>query len=421
MNELLPTRDPGMRVPTPTSLDPDTLRSAGTIVDTVRDRGDTALRDFIERFEGRSGDPLVLDRTELDRAASRLAPESRDVLTRTADRIRGFAVAQKECLAPLTMAIPGGTVGHNLAPVDRAGCYAPGGRFPLPSSVLMTAITARAAGVREVWVISPSSDDIMLAAASIAGADGLIWAGGAHGIAAAAYGTQTVSAVDIIVGPGNRWVTAAKKLVSGQVGIDMLAGPSELVVMADESADPTWVAADLLAQAEHDPDAVPILVTTSAGVVSAVRGELERQLKELDTAAIAAHSIRHGASIVCGDWDEAVATVNAIGPEHLEVQHADADELVPRLRNYGGLFIGSGSAEVLGDYGAGPNHVLPTSGTARYTGGLSVFDFLRVRTWMEITDAEQAHALYADAETLATMEGLSGHAISARVRRSNGA
>jgi phosphoribosyl-ATP pyrophosphohydrolase/phosphoribosyl-AMP cyclohydrolase/histidinol dehydrogenase len=268
-----------------------------------------------------------------------------------------------------------------------------------------------------VWVISPSRDDIMLAAASIAGADGLIWAGGAHGIAAAAYGTQTVPAVDIIVGPGNRWVTAAKKLVSGQVGIDMLAGPSELVVMADESADPQWVAADLLAQAEHDTDAVPILVTTNPAVVAAVRDELERQLKELDTAGIAAHAIKHGASIVCRDWDEAVSTVNGIGPEHLEVQHADAEGLVPRLVNYGGLFIGSGSAEVIGDYGAGPNHVLPTSGTARYTGGLSVFDFLRVRTWMEITDADQAQALYEDAESLATMEGLSGHATSARVRR----
>ena len=417
MNALLPNREPGPRVPNPTSLDPETLRAAETIVDTVRHRGDDALREYIAAFEDRSGDPLVIPRTELDRAAARLPPEPRDVLVRTARRIQVFAAAQKGCLAPLTMAIPGGSVGHNLAPVDRAGCYAPGGRFPLPSSVLMTAVTARTAGVREVWVISPSRDDIMLAAASIAGADGLIWAGGAHGIAAAAYGTQTVPAVDIIVGPGNRWVTAAKKLVSGQVGIDMLAGPSELVVMADESANPEWVAADLLAQAEHDTDAVPILVTTNPAVVAAVRDELERQLKELDTAGIAAHAIKHGASIVCRDWDEAVSTVNGIGPEHLEVQHADAEGLVPRLVNYGGLFIGSGSAEVIGDYGAGPNHVLPTSGTARYTGGLSVFDFLRVRTWMEITDADQAQALYEDAESLATMEGLSGHATSARVRR----
>ena len=419
MNALLPNREPGTRVPTPTSLDPETLRAAETIVDAVRHRGDDALREYIAAFEDRSGDPLVINRTELDRAVERLAPEQRDVLIRTARRIQVFAAAQKGCLAPLTMAIPGGSVGHTLAPVDRAGCYAPGGRFPLPSSVLMTAVTARTAGVREVWVISPSCDDIMLAAASIAGADGLVWAGGAHGIAAAAYGTQTVPAVDIIVGPGNRWVTAAKKLVSGQVGIDMLAGPSELVVMADESANPEWVAADLLAQAEHDTDAVPILVTTSPAVVAGVRDELERQLKELDTAGIAAHAIKHGASIVCRDWDEAVSTVNEIGPEHLEVQHANAEELVPRLVNYGGLFIGSGSAEVVGDYGAGPNHVLPTSGTARYTGGLSVFDFLRVRTWMEITDADQAQALYEDAESLATMEGLSGHATSARVRRSS--
>ena len=418
MRPLLPTRAPfALETTKGSSLDPETLQVAGAIVEAVRSEGDRALARSIKTFEGRSGDPLVLTRDELEAATRRVTPENLALLRRTAARIRSFAEAQRACLSPLKQAIPGGAAGHTLAPVERVACYAPGGRFPLPSSVLMTAVTARAAGVRDVYVVTPSSDDIMLAAAFIAGADGLIWAGGAHAIAAVAFGTESVSPVDMIVGPGNRWVTAAKQLVSGRVGIDMLAGPSELLVLADEAADPAWIAADLLAQAEHDPDAVPILLTTSETVVTAVRVELARQLERLETASIARTAVENGAAVCCETWEQATALANRIGPEHLEIQHEQAETIAARLTNYGGLFIGRGSAEVLGDYGAGPNHVLPTSGTSRYTGGLSVFTFLRVRTWLQITELGDARELVEDATALAGLEGLCGHARSAQIRQ----
>lgn len=416
MTDLLPTRSIASFKPQPSSLDSATLDAARSIVEAVREEGDSALNGFIADFENRESDPLVLDRDALETAAARLPEGSLALLERTADRIRRFALAQRACITPMAVPIPGGRAGHTLAPIERAACYAPGGRFPLPSSVLMTAVTARAAGVEEVWVVTPSSEDIMLAAAAVAGADGVIWAGGAQAVAAVAFGTESIPKVDIIVGPGNRWVTAAKQLVSGQVGIDMLAGPSELVVLADDPAKASWIAADLIAQAEHDPDAVPILVTTSPGLVERVRKDLSVQLADLDTAEIAATALRGGAALVCETLDQAISAVNDIGPEHLEVQLRETEQVLPRLKNYGGLFIGSGSAEVLGDYGAGPNHVLPTSGTSRYTGGLSVFDFLRVRTWMELDTTQEAQELFEDAEALAQVEGLYGHAASARVR-----
>ena len=413
MSALLPLRDAATYSPPSTSLDETTLSDTTNIVNAVRAEGDEALRRFIQQFEGRSAESLVLGRSELKAAAQRCEQTVVDLLNRTAERIRSFADAQRNCLTSLKTAIPGGFAGHNLAPVRKAACYAPGGRFPLPSSVLMTAITARSAGVQEVWVVTPSSNDVMLAAAYISGADGLILAGGAHAIAGVAWGTETLPAVDMIVGPGNRWVTAAKQLVSGQVGIDMLAGPSELLVMADEEADASLVAADLIAQAEHDPDAVPILLTTSARVVKDVQGALEEILRDLDTADTARASLRQGASLVCDNWKEATELANRLGPEHLEVQVENPIALADMLDNYGGLFIGAGSAEVIGDYGAGPNHVLPTSGTSRYRGGLSVFDFLRIRTWIRIDAPGDASCLYSDAEDLAGLEGLSGHGLSA--------
>ena len=416
MKNLLPIAEVTSFSPPTTSLDSDTLAQAARIVSQVKTGGDASLRACIQEYESREAETLVLGPDELKAAAERCDRTTLELLKRTAARIRAFADAQKACLTGLETPIPGGVAGHNLSPVQSAACYAPGGRFPLPSSVLMTAITARQAGVRNVWVVTPSSDDIMLAAAFIAEADGLVWAGGAHAIAGVAWGTQTLPAVDMIVGPGNRWVTAAKQLVSGQVGIDMLAGPSELLVMADETANPSLVAADLVAQAEHDPDAVPILVTTSNEVVEGVQAALIEILKSVDTADIARQSLGNGASIVCNNWAEAIETVNHLGPEHLEVQVAEPRPIIEKLNNYGALFIGSGAAEVLGDYGAGPNHVLPTSGTSRYRGGLSVFDFLRIRTWMRIDSPSDASCLYNDAEDLAGLEGLSGHGLSARLR-----
>jgi phosphoribosyl-ATP pyrophosphohydrolase/phosphoribosyl-AMP cyclohydrolase/histidinol dehydrogenase len=263
--------------------------------------------------------------------------------------------------------------------MERAGCYAPGGRFPLPSSVLMTAVTARAAGVPSIWVASPKPTPITLAACAVAGADSLLAVGGAQAIAALSYGTENIPACDAIVGPGNRWVTAAKQLVSGLVAIDMLAGPSELVVLADESADPSVIAADLLAQAEHDPDAFATLVTVDPKLIEQVNIELCKQLKTLPTAEIAKEALTHSFAILADNYTSAAQICDELAPEHLEVIVTHPEQVIKMLNHYGALFIGSGAAEVFGDYGAGPNHVLPTGQTARICGGLSVFNFLRIR------------------------------------------
>ena len=397
--------------------DPETLATAARIVRDVRKRGEVALRKHAERFgDVPRGAPLYYDRPELARALAGLAPEDRARLERVAARIRAFAVAQRSALGPVSVPVPGGVAEHRIAPMERTGCYAPGGRYPLPSSVLMTAVTARVAGVRDVWVASPKPHPLTLAAAAVAGANGVLGVGGAQAIAALAYGAGPIAPRDVIVGPGNRWVAAAKQLVAATVAIDMLAGPSELVVFADESADPAAVAADLLAQAEHDPDALPVLVTVDATLVKRVERELASRLDALPTAAVARAALAQGGAIVVSSVAEGVAACDAIAPEHLHLALRDADAVAPRLAHYGALFVGAGSAEVLGDYGAGPNHVLPTGGTARSSGGLSVYTFLRVRTWLRITDGVAARPLIEDAIWLARAEGLEAHARAAERR-----
>ena len=398
-------------------VDASTLTQAAAIVEDVRLRGMDAVREYAERFgDIEPNTPLIIPRAQLKDALSEIADHERAVLERTAQRIWAFARAQRDAIVPIDVPIPGGRAGHHIHAVEIAGCYAPGGRFPLPSSVLMTAVTARAAGCAQVWVASPRPTRHTLAAAAIAGADALITAGGAQAIAAMAYGADEIPACDAVVGPGNRWVTAAKQLVAGRVRIDMLAGPSELVVLADKYADPITVAADLLAQAEHDPDALPILVTPSEALAHAVDAQLTLQLGRLSTASTAREAVSRGFTVLVPDLMAGVHVCNRLAPEHLEVLTRDALEVSQHLTHYGGLFIGEGAAEVLGDYGAGPNHTLPTGGTARSFAGLSVHNFLCVRTWMHIDDARAAQPLVEDAITLAGLEGLEGHARSATRR-----
>jgi len=398
-------------------VDADAHATALEIVADVRERGEAALREHAERLgDIEPGAPLVVTRGELEGALADLDGEDRALLERTADRIRSFAEAQRLSLRPVEVDVPGGRAGHVIVPVQRAGCYAPGGRFPLPSSVLMTAVTARAAGVEDVWVASPRPAPITLAAAAISGATGLLAAGGAQAIAALAFGAGEILPCDAVVGPGNRYVTAAKQIVSGRVAIDMLAGPSELVVCADGSAEPAIVAADLLAQAEHDPDALPVLVTTDEQLIRDVNEELEAQLADLPTSHTASAALASGYAVLVPDVDTARRVCNRLAPEHLELHIDDAEIEAWRFDHYGGLFIGPGAAEVLGDYGAGPNHTLPTGGTARHSGGLSVLDFLRVRTWLSIEDPTAAAPLVRDAERLADLEGLTAHARAARWR-----
>jgi len=390
---------------------------AGPIVDAVRTGGEGALREYAELFgDVRPGAPLFHERAALGQALALLPAGDRERLERVAERIRRFAEAQRRALCPVSVPVPGGVAEHRIAPVERAGCYAPGGRYPLPSSVLMTAVTARVAGVRDVWVASPKPQLLTLAAAAVAGADGLVAAGGAQAIAALAYGAGPITPRDVIVGPGNRYVTAAKQLVAGAVAIDMLAGPSELTVFADDTADPSSVAADLLAQAEHDPDAVPFLVTLDPTLADRVEQELTRQLRDLPTADTARTALANGGVIVVAGVDDGVDACDAIAPEHVQLELREAAAVAPRLAHYGALFVGAGAAEVLGDYGAGPNHVLPTGGTARWTGGLSVYTFLRVRTWLRIDDRGAALPLIEDAIWLGRAEGLEAHARAAERR-----
>lgn len=397
-------------------FDPRAGATARRIVSEVREGGTPALRALAESFGDRQpGEPLVLGPDVLEAAFGRASADTRGVLERTAVRIRRFAEAQRRALGEVTVPIPGGWVGLRYQPVDRAGCYAPGGRFPLPSSVLMTAVTARAAGVDEVWVASPRPTVPTLAAAYVAGADGVLAVGGAQAIAAMAYGVG-VPPCDVVVGPGNAYVTAAKQAVSGDVAIDMLAGPSELVVVASPGACPRRVAADLLAQAEHDPLALPILVLLG-DADGAYQEALAQQLETLPTAGIARQAVERGFVVCVADDDEAVAVCDRLAPEHLALQGVRAEALRSRVRHYGALFVGSCAAEVLGDYGAGPNHTLPTGGTARSFGALSVMTFLRVQTSMAVDREADARQLVDDAVALARLEGLEAHARAAALRR----
>lgn len=400
-----------------TAVDREALLAAAVIVEEVRIEGEAAVRRHGQRFgEISAGEGLVVGRPELDSALEQLPPADRFVLERTAERTEVFARAQRDSLSEVTLDIAGGRAGQLVAPVERAGCYAPGGRYPLPSSVLMTAVTARVAGVQSVVVASPRPAAVTLAAAAVADADALFVVGGAHAVAALAYGIEGVQPCDVVVGPGNRWVTAAKQLVSGRVGIDILAGPSELVVLADDTADPGTVAADLLAQAEHDPEALPVLVTTSEALAEAVEAEIDMQLADLDTREIAEAALENGFLTVVSDLGSAISVCDQLAPEHLQVMTEEPEKIAAMLDHWGGLFVGPGSAEVLGDYGAGPNHTLPTGGVARYRGGLSVLDFLRVRTWLEIDDPGAARQMTEDAVALARLEGLEAHARAAERR-----
>jgi histidinol dehydrogenase len=388
--------------------------AARTIVDDVRRRGAAAALEHARRFGDVRPDTIVVhDRASSTAALAALPADARGVLERTAERIRRFAEAQRTCLLPLDLPIAGGRAGHRWQPVASAGAYAPGGRHPLPSSVLMTVIPAVVAGVPFVAVASPRPTQVTLAAAAVAGADRLIAIGGAQAIAALAFGCFGPAA-NTIVGPGNRYVTAAKRVLAGDVGIDGLAGPSELLVLADGTADPDLVAADLLAQAEHDVDAAPWLVTTDGALAARVAEAVEHQLVDLPTAHTARAAMHtNGGVVIAADRAEATALANTLAPEHLELCVADPDAWRSSLTDYGALFVGAASAEVLGDYGAGPNHVLPTGGTSRFTAGLSVVTFLRAQTYLDIAPDDRRTA---DAIALARLEGLEAHARAAERR-----
>ena len=404
-------------------VDAAVLDTANAICKEIREAPDGSAADAVlKKIAARLGDwdadstaELMIRRDALAVFLQRLDSPTRQVLERTRDRITRFARAQLDSLHNMSIDVPGGRAGHTLVPVERVGCYAPAGRYPLPSTVMMTVAVARAAGCRQVILATPRPGDLMLATAALAGADAVLPIGGAQSIAALAYGTASVPAVDMIVGPGNQWVTAAKQIVSGRVGIDMLAGPSELAILADDSADPSVIAADLLAQAEHDTAARTFLVTCSEALAMQVNAQLESQLADLPTADTARAALNNGGYLVASDPEACIEAINQIGAEHLQIMTDDAAGVAERIEHAGCIFIGHGTAEVFGDYGIGPNHTLPTGNTARYRGGLSALDFCRVRTWVELEQIDpQAQD---DMASLAQLEGLEAHSAAARIAR----
>jgi len=388
------------------------------IVRAVRDEGDTAVLRFNQALDLSRPAPLPVDQAETSAAYDALDPALIDALRLAAKRIRDYHERQLE-RSWRSFEVEG--LGQVVRPIERAGIYMPGTAVVYPSSLLMTAIPARVAGVEEIYVASPAASDgsvpaLKLVAADIAGVDAVYRAGGAQAIAAFAHGTETIPRVDKICGPGNIWVTMAKREVFGVTGIDALYGPTETVVVADEWADPIICAADLLAQAEHDEIASPILITPSLPLAQRVAAEVERQAETLERGPVALAAFENrGGAVVAESMDEAIELANAYAPEHLCLLVKDAWRYVSQVRNAGGLFVGESSPEALGDYIAGPSHVMPTGGGARYASPLSVNDFLKITSLIAV-DAPVMQELAAAAALIARAEGLTGHARALELR-----
>jgi histidinol dehydrogenase len=379
------------------------------ILEAVRKRGDEAVLEFARKFDGLDGNSLTVASV-----GSPVSPEFRAAIEAAAKNIRAYAELQlpRETWVDYP---DGRRLGCIVRPLDSMGAYIPSGRYPLPSTLLMTVIPAQVAGVRTICVTSPHPSAEILAVAQLLGIENIFRIGGAHAIAALAFGTATVPKVDRIVGPGNIYVAAAKKLLAGEVGIDFVAGPTEIVIIA-EDADPRYIAADMLAQAEHDVEASAILLTTSRSLAERVALEVSRQLATLPTAPVACEAIRNNSAVIlCPSMDAAVEASNQLAPEHLAIYDA---ALLPQIQHAGSVFIGSSSPEAAGDYATGPNHVLPTSGAARIRGGLSSADFVKVISVQELTSAGLRHLAPA-ITTLARAEGLEAHARSIEVRLEN--
>lgn len=399
----------------------DDLPDVSGIVNGVRTEGDTAVRRFTREFDNVDLARFEVCRTVIEESVGRISPGVLGALEKAAANIDRFARAQIAQLTDLTVqTAPGIICRQRVRPLERVAVYAPGGRYPLPSSVLMGAVPAKAAGVQEIILFTPPKngepDPVMLAAAEVAGVDRVFAIGGAQAVAACAFGTDQVPRVDKVVGPGNRYVTAAKQMVFGDIGIDLPAGPSELLVLADESADPVRVATDLLAQAEHDPDAVAVLVTTDRQLADQVLAEIEGRVRLLPTGDTIRSSLKENGRVVIAEtMTEAIAAANAMAPEHLSLVVRDAELVMDQLSGFGTLFVGGMAAVALGDYVAGVNHILPTGGTARFTGGLSALDFVRLQTVLEADEDGMKQVGWA-AVLMADSEGLAAHADSVRMR-----
>ena len=424
----LDSRDPGFRealeqlLTREAEADRRVETAVQEIIAAVRDRGDDAVLEFTGRFDNWTPDSaaaLEIPLARCEQALASINEELRTALERSAERIRSYARHQKLESWSYTEA-DGSLLGQQVTAMDRAGLYVPGGKAAYPSSVLMNAIPARIAGVSELIMVAPTPggevNDLVLAAAAVAGVDRVFAIGGAQAVAALAYGTATIPAVDKIVGPGNAYVAEAKRMVFGKVGIDMIAGPSEILVICDGKTDPDWIAVDLFSQAEHDEDAQSILVSPDTEFLGRVAESIDRLLPEMPRADVIRASLDgQGALIAVQDLDEAVEVANIIAPEHLELSVADPHSLATRIHHAGAIFMGRYTAEVLGDYCAGPNHVLPTSRTARFSSPLGVYDFQK-RSSLVMCSEQGVRELGEATSVLARGESLTAHARSAEMR-----
>jgi histidinol dehydrogenase len=392
------------------------------VIADIRSRGDLALMDFTNRFDGweaKAPSDLAIPVERLKQAWEGLSAEQQQALQHAADRVKAYAEHQKMDSWQFTE--PDGTVlGQKVTPLDRVGLYVPGGKAAYPSSVLMNALPAKVAGVEELVMVVPTPrgevNELVLAAAHVCGVNKVFAVGGAQAVAALAYGTESVPPVDKIVGPGNIYVATAKRTVFGQVGIDMIAGPSEILVICDGQTDPDWVAMDLFSQAEHDEDAQSILLCPDADYLKRVEASIEKLLPTMQRREIIETALRaRGALIHCCDMDEAAKVSNFISPEHLELSVAEPDKYVDKIKHAGAIFMGRHTCESLGDYCAGPNHVLPTSRTARFSSPLGVYDFQKRSSLIMVSD-EGSQTLGRTASILARGEGLEAHARSAEFR-----
>ncbi|MCY3750671.1 MAG: histidinol dehydrogenase [Gammaproteobacteria bacterium] len=402
-------------------LDQELTATVSNILNDVRDNGVTALVEYTNRFDRRAAGPgdLEVPQTVLEQAVATIPQDLRRALEDAAERITAYHRHQTGRSWSFEDQ-DGSTLGQRITPLDRVGIYVPGGKAAYPSTVLMNAIPARVAGVGEIVMTAPAPDNeldpVVLAAAHIAGVDRVFSVGGAQAVAALAFGAGPVPAVDKIVGPGNRYVAAAKRLVFGVVGIDMIAGPSEVVIVADDSADPDWIAMDMFAQAEHDEDARAILVTADASLPAGVEASVNRQISRMERAGIIRAAMENnGAMILVEDAQQACDIVNRLAPEHLELAVQDPGNYLEGIRHAGAIFLGHFAAEALGDYCAGPNHVLPTARTARFSSPLGVYDFQKRTSLVQCTP-ESASRLAETATILARAEGLTAHARAAELR-----
>jgi histidinol dehydrogenase len=398
----------------------DIRKAVEAILADIEQRGDAAVREYTKRFDGVDLDSFLVSPEEIDDAVDIVGPDFMAILEEAAANIRAYHERQVEQTWIDTFR-PGVRLGAKFTPIQRVGVYVPGGTAAYPSTVLMDTIPAHVAGVPSIAVFTPPAKDgsvnpYILAAAHVAGATEIYKVGGAQGIAAAAYGTESIPPVFKIVGPGNAYVAMAKRLVFGTVGIDMIAGPSEVGVLADHDANPVWVAADLLAQAEHDRRAAVFLVTPSAAFAGEVEAEVRRQLEELPRKDIAAESIeKHAKFFIVKDKDQAVDIMNLIAPEHLEIAFSDAETWAKKIVNAGAIFMGSYTTEPLGDYFAGPNHTLPTMGTAAFSSPLGVYDFVKRSSLLEY-DKDAFTAVADKVMRFANVEGLQAHGLAVRRR-----